>query len=90
MQCHIYLHAGTKSNLLKCTREEHISGVYSDSSQTSDMELFPKTVYTIQRRFIGLLTDASVSLRAVSVLSYREINLDLIYRFCLDATEGRL
>ena len=39
------MHVGTKSNLLKRTQEEHISGVYSDPSQKSDMELFPKTVY---------------------------------------------
>ena len=45
MQCHIYLQVQTKSNLLKRTQEEHISGVYSDPSQKSDMELFPKTVY---------------------------------------------
>ena len=45
IQCHVYLHVGTKFNLLKRTQEEHISGVYSDPSQKSDMELFPKTVY---------------------------------------------
>ena len=45
LQCHIYLNVGIKSNLLKRTRKERISGVYSHPSQKSGMELFPKIVY---------------------------------------------
>ena len=78
IQCHIYLDDGIKSNLLKRTRKEHISGVYSDPSQKSDVKLFPITLYGLafysiqEKLYYRCLTDASISLRAANVLSERD------------------